>query len=199
MDLLRRILYAFGGDGNVAITRAEAEILFEIEDATNGGPINPAWTDLFVKAIANVLMASSGYAVPSREEALRSEAWLDSRGDLSPFEMLKAMVTSSLDSVGRSYREQSSEERALARLERQRIEIITNEAITEGEAQWLADRIGRDGKMTANECALLDYLARKAQRCIRLSTRWSAGIGRPPDRHRSWIPIEGSSAGPFLV
>ncbi len=159
VDLLRRILYAFGGDGNVAITRAEAEILFAIEDATNGGPINAAWTDLFVKAIANVLMASSGYAVPSREEALRSEAWLDSRGDLSPFEMLRTMVTASLDSVGRSYREQSPEERALARLERQRIEIITNEAITEGEAQWLADRISRDGKLTANESALVDYLA----------------------------------------
>ena len=162
VERLRRILYAFGGDGNVAITRAEAEILFEINDATDRAPLNPAWTDLFVKAIANVLMASSGYAVPSREEALRSEAWLESRGDLSPLEVLAKMVRFSLDSVGEAYREQSPEERALARLERQRVEIITNEEITEGEATWLAERIGRDGRITANEQALLDYLRQES-------------------------------------
>ena len=162
VERLRRILYAFGGDGNVAITRAEAEILFEINDATDRAPLTPAWTDLFVKAIANVLMASSGYAVPSREEALRSEAWLESRGDLSLFEVLAKMVRFSLDSVGEAYREQSSEERALARLERQRVEIITNETITEGEATWLAERIGRDGRITANEQALLDYLRQES-------------------------------------
>lgn len=158
VELLRRILYAFGGDGNVAITKAEAEILLDIDEATDNGALNPAWTDLFVKAIANVLMASSGYAVPSREEALRSEAWLDSRGDLSIGQMISKMASASLGSVISAYRDQSSEERALARLERQRIEIITNEEITEGEASWLALRIGRDGRLTANEAALLDYL-----------------------------------------
>lgn len=162
VDLLRRILYAFGGDGTVAITRAEAEILFEINDATAESALNPAWTDLFVKAVANVLMASSGYAVPTREEALRREVWLDQRDELSPFEFLGKMVGSSLDAVMGSYHEQSSEERALSRLERQRIEIITNEEITEGEAQWLADRIARDGKLHANEEALLAYLQKES-------------------------------------
>ena len=158
VELLRRMVYAFGGDGNVAVTRAEAEVFFDINDAVSAAPINPAWTDLFVKVIANVLMASSGYAMPTREEALRAEAWLESRGDLSPGALLAAMVRSSLDAVGEAYREQSSEDRALSRLERQRIEIITNEQITEGEAGWLAQRIGRDGKITPNEQALLDYL-----------------------------------------
>jgi hypothetical protein len=158
VELLRRMVYAFGGDGNVAITRAEAEVFFDINDAVSAAPINPAWTDLFVKVIANVLMASSGYAMPTREEALRAGAWIESRGELAPGALLAAMVRSSLDSVGEAYREQSSEDRALARLERQRIEIITNEAITEGEAGWLAERIGRDGIITPNEQALLNYL-----------------------------------------
>ena len=39
----------------------------------------------------------------------------------------------------------SSEERAIARLERQRIEIITNEAIAEVDAAWLSERLGRAG------------------------------------------------------
>lgn len=162
VELLRRMLYSFGGDGNVAITRAEAEVLFEINDIVADAPANPAWTDLFVKAVANVLMAASGYAVPTREEALRREAWLDSRGDLSLGSVLGGFVSDALGAVWGGYREQSAEERALARLERQRIEIVTNEHITEGEVAWLAERIGRDGRLTANESALIAYLRQES-------------------------------------
>jgi hypothetical protein len=162
--LLRRILYAFGGDGGVAVTRAEAEVLFEINDAIAGGPANAAFTDLFCKAIANCVMAASGYHVPSREEALSEQEWLDRRGDLSPAAMLASIVHNGLAGIWSAYREQSGEERALARLERQRIEIITNEEITEGEAGWLAERIGRDGKLTTNEAALVAYLVANSPR-----------------------------------
>ncbi|MHC2791805.1 hypothetical protein ACVINZ_000817 [Mesorhizobium jarvisii] len=34
VELLRRILYAHGGDGNIAITRGEAEVLFRINEHT---------------------------------------------------------------------------------------------------------------------------------------------------------------------
>ena len=162
VELLRRILYAFGGDGNIAITRDEAEILFDINDATVAAEPNPAWTDLFTKAIANVLMASSGYAVPTREEALHAETWLDSRGEAAPGSVFSKMITGSLTSVLSSYREQTAEERALARLERQRAEIVTNEIITEDEAEWLADRIGRDGILSANEKALIAFLHKES-------------------------------------
>ena len=50
----------------------------------------------------------------------------------------------------------------LARLEHQRIEIITNEAITEAEAGWLCERIGRDGRLTPNEAALVAYLKQES-------------------------------------
>ena len=83
VDVLRRMLYSFGGDGNIAVTRPEAEVLFDINDATADADNHPAWTDLFVKAIANSVMAASGYACPPREVALAREAWLDRRGDLS--------------------------------------------------------------------------------------------------------------------
>jgi hypothetical protein len=162
VDLVRRILYAFGGDGNIAVTRAEAEVLIAIEESIAAGVPNAAWTDLFVKAMANVILSASGYAPPSREEALRSDAWLKRRGDLSISNIVGAMVTSSLASVWESYSEQSSEERALSRLERQRIEIITNEEITEGEASWLVGRLTRDDRLTPTELALIDYLRREA-------------------------------------
>jgi hypothetical protein len=162
IELIRRILFAFAGDGHIAVTRTEAEILFDINDATVHAPENPAWADLFAKAVANCVMASSGYAPPSREEALRREAWLDRRGDLSLGAMLGSIVDRGLTSVIDGYREQSAEERALARLERQRIEIITNEVVTEGEAEWLATRMLRDGELSAPEKALLAFLKRES-------------------------------------
>ena len=153
--LLRRILYAFGGDGNAAITRIEAEVLFDIEDATAGTPQAPEWQELFVKAVASVVLSASGYKVPSREEALRQENWLAVRGDLSIGKVLGRMFCSSDN--------QTAEERALARLERQRIEIITNEVVSETEATWIADRIGGDGRVTANERILLEFLKRESR------------------------------------
>ncbi len=158
MALLRRIVFAFGGDGNVAVTRAEAETIFAINDAVEAGGPNAAWTDFFVKAIANVVMSTSGYSVPARDEAMRQDEWLEARGDLSPAAFAKAIAGSSLKAIWANYNGQTSEERSLSRLERQRIEIITNEEITEGEATWLAERLGADGRISDNERALLDFL-----------------------------------------
>jgi hypothetical protein len=165
VELVRRILYAFGGEGSVAITRPEAEVLFDINDHIRNPQSNAAWTDLFVKAVTNVVMAASGQGVPTREEALHRDAWLmEARGELSPLALLSAMVSSSVDAVRAIYQEQSPEERALARLEQQRIEIITNEPIPQAEAGWLCERIGRDGHLTPNEAALVACLNKESRR-----------------------------------
>lgn len=159
VELLRRILYAFGGDGHVAVTCDEADILFDIDEAVANNAPNPAWTDLFVKAIANVVMSASGYSVPSREEALRQEMTAISSDEQdSMLESLLSMVQSNLAFIREAYHDQTAEERALARLEHQRIEIITNEEITAPEAAWLVSRLGRDGRLSASETALVSYL-----------------------------------------
>jgi hypothetical protein len=157
VDLLRRILYSFGGEGNIAVSRPEAEVLFDIEDATAGRDNHPSWRDLFVKAIANCVMASSGYAAPPREVALARDAWLDRRGDLN-LDAMASGLASGLRGLFGGYREQSDEERAIARLTQQKVEIVTNELVTQAEATWLAERIGRDGTVTPNEQALLMFL-----------------------------------------
>lgn len=162
VEIIRRVLFAFGGDGNIAITRAEAEMLIAIEEGLAADAPNAAWTDLFVKAMANVMLASSGYGPPSREEALRADAWLKRRGDVSIANLVGAMVTTSLSGVWDAYTEQSSEERALARLERQRIEIITNDEVSDSEAGWLVERLTRDDRLTPAELAIIDYLRREA-------------------------------------
>lgn len=163
VELLRRILYAFGGDGCVAVTKDEADVLFDIDEAVAEAPPNPAWTDLFVKAIANVIMASSGYRTPTREEALRQEsALINPDQQTSMLAFLLSMVRSNLDSVKDAYHDQTPEERALARLEHQRIEIITNEVITEAEASWLSGRLCHDGRLSPSETALVAYIKQES-------------------------------------
>jgi hypothetical protein len=157
VEILRRIIYSCGGDGNLAITQPEAEVLFEIDAATAGAENHPAWRDLFVKAIANAVMAASGFATPSREEALARDAWLDRRGDLS-LDKVALGMSAGFKGLFSGYREQSDEERAIARLTQQKIEIVTNEAVTMAEADWLVAHIGRGGRLTPNERALLMFL-----------------------------------------
>ena len=154
---MRRILYSFGGDGNIAVTRAEAEVLFDIDAATAAADNHPSWSDLFVKAIANCVLGASGYAAPPRAVALVRDAWLERRGELSIDAVLAGMTGGRKNLFG-GYRQQSGEEHAIARLTQQKIEIITHETITSTEVGWLADRIGRDGKLSANERSLLMFL-----------------------------------------
>lgn len=163
VELLKRILYAYGGDGNIAITRAEAELLFEIDAATHAGENAESWPDLFVKAIANCVMSASGYATPSREQALARETWLKSRGEASLTGFLAA------------YRAQNSEQRAIAVLERQKIEIVTAEEVSIADAEWLAARIGQDGIVSKNEQALIDMLVAQ---CPQIAPEFHAMIGR---------------------
>jgi hypothetical protein len=56
------------------------------------------------------------------------------------------------------YCEQSAEEGAIAHLTRQKVEIVTHDAVAPANAAWLAERIGREGRITANEHALLMFL-----------------------------------------
>lgn len=50
----------------------------------------------------------------------------------------------------------------MARLERQRLEIVTNERIEEADEAWLAGQLEREGGMNDNERALLVFLNREA-------------------------------------
>ena len=181
--LLRRILFAFGGIGGVAVTRAEADALIEINRSLTAGRRYPEWSDLFAKAVGNAVLSGLGHVVPSREEALRQDNWLeapDSRNSLALLMdglghdadaisarqriggFLGRMVEGGVGAVWASMRAQSPEERALARLEIQRLEIVTNEAIDEVEEAWLLERFGHDRRLDDNETALLAFITREA-------------------------------------
>lgn len=158
IDMLRRILYAFAGQGNIAISRSEAEILLDLNDMTKNVDNDPEWSEFFVKAIANHVMGVSGYKVPTREEALRLEDWADSQ-EGGVLDFMKNMASGGVSSVQKSYAQKSSEELALERVEQQKLEIVIGETITQDEAAWLSDRIGSDGELDDNERAILLFIS----------------------------------------
>jgi len=75
--LCERILMEAGGDG-AAVSRAEAEMLFDIDAAATERADQGRFDDLFAKAIAHYVLAAAGHEVPAREIALASETPLSS-------------------------------------------------------------------------------------------------------------------------
>lgn len=155
VDILRRVLYAFGGDGNIAITRSEAEVLFDINDCTSETENHVLWSELFVKAIGNFMMAASGYTPPSREVVLRQESWLEERDGAAGLmaKMLSAGLQGALEIYART--DESVQEQRVDALEQ---DVAVSEQITGDEAEWLSNRIGRDGIVHENEQALIEFI-----------------------------------------
>lgn len=158
VDLLRRMLYAFGGEGHSAITRAEADMLFDINDAVGSADNHPSWSDLFVKAIANYLMAASGYTPPSREEALRLEEWEDD-DRVSTVDFFSRALAGGLRGILAAYSKDTAWDE---RLKAEQDDIERSEVITDDEAKWLIDRINRSGGMQENERQLLHFIAQES-------------------------------------
>lgn len=149
--LLRRVLYAPGGDQHIAVTRAEAEILFDINDATAEAENHSSWSDLFVKAVASSILFYSGYAVPTREAALRREQWLDEPADIGGF---ISRIGQGIARVFSAYKLEAPSSSAGTTEE----QMTTASHVTEDEARWLLARLQRDEKLHANEKALLSFL-----------------------------------------
>jgi hypothetical protein len=163
VERLRRILYAFGNERSVGISREEAEVLFDLNDRTREADNDPAWSDLFVKAVASFLMAARGYTVLSREETLRRDAWLDApAGGVTALfgDMLSNMLSNGLSGIWSAWRQQ--DDAASQPVEAGEARIREAEAVTSEEVKWLADRIGRDGVIHANERALLKFLSEES-------------------------------------
>lgn len=158
VEMLRRILHAFGGEGNVAITRAEAECLFRINDNTIESLNDPSWNDLFVKAVANFVLCSSGYEAPSRTEALRREEFLD---EASPGigGFFARMLSGGLVGILGAYSASDALEAGFAdRNLAEEEERLAASAVTGDEVLWLAERIRSDQIVRDNERALLVFI-----------------------------------------
>lgn len=153
-DVVRHILYCAGTCGQGSIARVEAEGLLAINSAVaNSEPLS-AWTELFGKAIGDAMLTVSGQTGPVREVFLSP-----GHGNSQP-------LVASLRNGFSRYRAQSSEDRAIAALERQRVAIITGDEIRPMTADWLAGALERHHQPPSAAVATLMEAIYDHNRCL---------------------------------
>ncbi len=154
VELIRRLLFSCGGDGGLAITRMEAEFLFNLNDKTISNQNDDAWSDLFVRAVGNHLMATLGDAVPRRDVCLVPGQDVSDQSFWSGFLSHKLRwLHDAMKPMHEKLNDESAERNR--RIAERRVEA---ENVTQEEASWVADRIGADGTVHENERALLEFL-----------------------------------------
>ena len=155
VSLIRRFLYAAGGAGATAVTRLEAELLFDLNDLSAGADNDPAWLDLFVKGVAAHLMAHVGYKPLPRNEALRLHDWVKDQS-INPGGFFNRMISGGISAIRDSYRPTKSV--SARKNADDEIAAAIAEQVTALEADWIADRIGRNGRMDEAERAILEFM-----------------------------------------
>jgi hypothetical protein len=76
VQILRKVIYGSGGAGGADVDRAEADLLFDLNDATTGNDNAPEWQTLFVEAISKHVLEDE---VSPNEIDEDESAWLVSR------------------------------------------------------------------------------------------------------------------------
>lgn len=155
LECIRAVIFAPASDGGLTVTRAEADLLFELHRVTRGKKNAPGWGPLFVEAVSHHLMCPSEPATPpDTEEVARRERWLDERRGAPAFlaAMLKGLATGGRPPEGEADTPASG------------YSAFAREAIDKAEADWLRAQIEADGELDELEQALLRHIAATAPR-----------------------------------
>ncbi len=166
VELLRRTVFAAGGDGNIGVTRHEAEALFDINDALKDKPVDPAWTEFFAHAVGNAILFQSTWT-PNAVEEVHRQTWL---ADTKPHVLaqLRSLTDLSADEAAveeglRNLAHLNSADDGMGDLVAKQDEVERDaDRVTPDEAHWLLGRIDRDGPLDASEHALLAFLRANA-------------------------------------
>ena len=155
--VLRRTIFAAGGDRPAAVSRDEAEMLFRLKDATLGAGNAPAWKQLFVQGVGNYLQGYVSLSAQlSRERAAELEAFMnDAESNVGRFfgRMVKTVPDGTFV---RWSRQVSAPPHAEG--------VAAAESVTPHEKAWLDQAIGADGEVDEFEQALLAFLAEEIAR-----------------------------------
>jgi hypothetical protein len=147
--LLRRLIFAPASDRPAGVSRAEAELLFRLKDATLGMANGKEWKRLFVQGVANYLMAYTSYEPLSRERAAELEEFISRPGEgvgrffarMAHFDLQSGFTAvfgrRSVHGAGQTPAAQGRS----------------------GEDPWLQGRIDADHEVDEYEQALMDFLA----------------------------------------
>jgi hypothetical protein len=149
--LLRRLVFAPGGEGALVVGADEAELLWRLKDACLAADNAPEWKTLFVQAVGNHLMAWSSYKPLERDEAARLEAFVnDSRSSVAGFFSRMRGANPLAEAKKLFEAEQGVDHQA---------RLAEAEAITPDEQNWLDGKVNADGARDPYEEALLAFVA----------------------------------------
>lgn len=154
-DLLRRAIFAAGGDRPAAVSRAEAEMLFRLKDATLHEVNAPEWQTLFVQGVANYLLGFGGNEPLSAERAAELERFM-AREAAGVGGFLGRMLTSAPDIRGFGSLLGSEDEADY--LQSYNDEAALAEVLSIGEKAWLQGRLDADEELDELEKALIAFL-----------------------------------------
>lgn len=152
--LLRRVIFASGGDRPAAVSQREAEMLFRLKDATLGADNAAEWQRLFVQGVGNYLQGWQAAKGLTRERAAELETFMNQpSGGLSGFfRRMGGVGAGDLRAAARDLLTSPSARDIAA-------EAGADAAVTDSEQQWLDAQIGSDRQIDALEEALLAFLA----------------------------------------
>lgn len=133
--LLRRVLAAGGGGDGRPVSRQEADALFDIHDATCGAANDPAFEPLFVRAVVQHVRAASNLHAGSRA----------------------SLSTPSVDTFNGVH--MALDMLALAGFRRDLDALVEKVTLTRETADWLTERLSREGRVSSALSALARLLA----------------------------------------
>lgn len=154
--LLRRLIFAAGGDRPASVSRAEAEMLFRIKDATVYEVNAPEWEKLFVQGVANYLLGFAGHEPLSPDKAAELESFMSAPGaGIGAF--LRGMLGADLDSeVEKSFGSLLGKTAHAHELDDEGGDTAR---LDPAEELWLRDHIDADEELDPLEKALLAFIA----------------------------------------
>jgi len=153
--LLRRIVFAAGGEGACTVSAHEAEMLWRLKDACLAADNAPGWKTLFAQALGNHLMAYSSYRPLGRDEAARLEAFVgDHRSSVLGFFARMGSAGPAAGVRGLLHPARAPDAAA----------VRAAEAVTGSEKAWLDAHVDADGRRDPYEEALLAFIAEEDPR-----------------------------------
>lgn len=157
IERVRTALYAMAGDGATWVTGFEADILFRTNDAIAFAKNDPAWNDLFARAVANHLMARAHPNPVTEAEALSRQNWLRDTS-VNPFGLFSGMLDGFGTDTWFEKITYDTEKATNARLAAKAAADRQASRVDEAESSWFMERLGWDKKISPAERALVNFL-----------------------------------------
>lgn len=158
---IRTVLFALAGDQAVHVSREEAQWLFALDAAAAGRDNDPAWGDLFVKALLNHVMGQRASALMDREAQRGRLHWLNAPVRPAPLSFLARVGEGGLETFRRRlfFDEVDAFE---GHYEARLAEAANDARLDPEEAEALVAMVHVDGRTTPNEARLMEELRRHA-------------------------------------